>query len=212
MRLTCQGNAQVSFQDLLLLLCGAALTLMEVSLSLSLPLSRASGSWMHKRSHIGGIYFLFSSHTQLESSDNNDMVIPPSCPGVNVEILVDGQPLQEYDEIDECPVAPNTAIKYIEARSEAEFAVKVRIDHDFPFPAGDIEVKTILDQQHTARKILEVRKLFNPVGMLIEGYKARIGYGTDVLYKFRFVALDLGEFHFCALLKVMVFNSAPNFS
>lgn len=66
------------------------------------------------------------------------MVTPPSCPGVIVEILVSGQPLPEYDDIDEGPILPNTVTKYIEAQSDAEFAVRVRFTDDLCYPAGDV--------------------------------------------------------------------------
>jgi hypothetical protein len=45
------------------------------------------------------------------------MVAPRSYPGLNVEILVDDQPLQEHDDMDDDLGDPNTIIKYIEARS-----------------------------------------------------------------------------------------------
>jgi hypothetical protein len=122
------------------------------------------------------------------------MVVPPSCPGLNVEVLVDDQPLHEYDNVDEGPAPPTTVTKYIEARSNAHFAVRVKINHDFPFPAGDLEITTIVDQRHTERILMRASEVFHQSGMVIEGCVSHIGDTTDALYKFRFVALDSGEF------------------
>jgi hypothetical protein len=122
------------------------------------------------------------------------MVVPPSCPGLNVDVLVDDQPLQEYDDVDEGPAPPNTVTKYIEAQSNAYFTLRVKNDHDFPFPAGDLEVTIIVDQLHTRRMLMRASKVFDQSGMAIEGCVSHIGDTTDALYKFRFVALDSGEF------------------
>ena len=122
------------------------------------------------------------------------MVIPPSCPGLNVEILVDGQALQEYDDIDEGPVAPNTITKYIEAISNAYFAVRVKINRDFPFPASDIGLRITLDEKHTTERSIHADKLFKPYGKIVEGRAIHIGDETDALQKFRFIAINFGEF------------------
>jgi hypothetical protein len=133
-------------------------------------------------------------HTHFDEQSNTiDMVTPPSCPGLNVEVIVDGQSLQEYDEIDEGPVAPNTVTKYIEARSNAYFAVRVRINDDFPFPASDLELKAKIDQQHVSRGLIAAKYLFDPRGNFAEGKKVHLSASNDVLHKFRFIALDLGE-------------------
>jgi hypothetical protein len=66
------------------------------------------------------------------------MFVPPFCPKVNVEILVDDQPLKEYDDINQRVSLTNTAIKYMEARPHAHFAVRVRVNEDIIFPTGDM--------------------------------------------------------------------------
>jgi hypothetical protein len=122
------------------------------------------------------------------------MVIPPSCPGLNVEILVDGQPLQEYDDVDKNPVPPNTVTKYIEARSNVNFSIRAKFDAKFPFPAGHVQFKTSLDQQHTQGNLIPAQYLFHPEGTMNEGYFSHTGGETHDLYKYCFVALDLGMF------------------
>ena len=47
-----------------------------------------------------------------------------------------GQPLPEYDDIDEGPILPNTVTNYIEAQSDAEFAVRVRFTDDLCVGCG----------------------------------------------------------------------------
>ncbi|KAH5329958.1 hypothetical protein HBI23_165720 [Parastagonospora nodorum] len=120
------------------------------------------------------------------------MVTPPSCPGLHVEILVNGQPLQEYDDIDESSVPLNTITKYIEARSDVNFAVRARFDEGFLFPAGDIKFETTLDRRYEARCVIKAAKLFQAKGKISEGPTSRIGETTNALYKYRFKALDLG--------------------
>jgi hypothetical protein len=122
------------------------------------------------------------------------MVAPPSCSGLKVEILVDSQPLQEYDDVDAGPLTPNTTTKYIEAQSNAYFATRVTFNYDFLFPADDLPVKTTLDQQHTTIAAISSRDLFNPLGGIIEGPRARIGHETNAMHKFSFVSLDLDKF------------------
>jgi hypothetical protein len=147
------------------------------------------------------------------------MVVPPSCPALNVEILVDDQPLQEYDDVDEGPAPPNTVTKYIEAPSNAYFAIRVRINHDCPFPACDLEVKTIVDQQHIERNLIWAEEFCHATGMTTKGCSSRIGNATDAIYKFRFIAFDLGEF-ICKPLQLlhvldersMMIDSAPKYS
>jgi hypothetical protein len=121
------------------------------------------------------------------------MVAPLSCPGLKVEILVDGQPLQEYDYVDAGSVTSNTTTKYIQAQSNAHFAERVTSNHDFPFPACSASLSITLDQQYTTGALILGRERFDPLGTIVEGLGARIGHDTDALHEFSFVALDLSE-------------------
>jgi hypothetical protein len=138
---------------------------------------------------------LFPTHTDpAKQSDDNNMVVPPSCPGLNVEILVDDQPLEEYDDVDESAAPPNTITKYIEAQSNAYFAVRVKFDHEFLFPASDINYKIFIDQECSSSSLIPADDLFTPSGRIARGRKTPMGDGTNTLQKFRFIPLDLGEF------------------
>jgi hypothetical protein len=141
------------------------------------------------------------SHTQprkhvSDKQSNNNMVALPSCPGLEVNIIVDGQPLEEYDDIDEGSTIPNAVTKYVEAQSEVEFAVRVKVTHDFPFPAGDLEIKATVDQLQPAYGLVHLQQLFHPQGNIVDGINGRIGHKTDAVYKFRFTALDIGRLRF----------------
>lgn len=54
------------------------------------------------------------------------MAVLSTCPGLKVEIIVNGEPLQEFDG-SEGDQAADTKTTYIEATTGAEFAVKYDI-------------------------------------------------------------------------------------
>jgi hypothetical protein len=70
------------------------------------------------------------------------MAVLPICPDLNIEILVNGVPLQEYENDSEEPGPSNTVTKYIEAQSGAEFSIRHISTHN---PLG---------AQHFARRII----------------------------------------------------------
>jgi hypothetical protein len=122
------------------------------------------------------------------------MVVPPTCPGLCIEILVNAQPLKEYDNIEDCPEPPNTVTKYIEAQSAAEFAVRVTIDKNhFLFPVGDIEIDTKLDGESARRQMCNVRSIFSPADKIIDRRRVRLQSGTEAFQKFHFTALEIGK-------------------
>jgi hypothetical protein len=120
------------------------------------------------------------------------MVAPSSCPGVTVEILVDGQPLAEYDDIDAAPASLNTVTEYIEARSDVEFAVRVRFTADFLFPAANMEMRTVIDGVPRERSLLYGNTLSSSSGTTIKGCSVQISPETEAVQNFRFTALDIG--------------------
>lgn len=66
------------------------------------------------------------------------MAIHADCPGLTVEIYVDGKPLEEYKNPEEKDV-PKTATRYVECRSGAEFAIKTNFKAPFtPVDTGII--------------------------------------------------------------------------
>jgi hypothetical protein len=121
------------------------------------------------------------------------MVIPPSCPGVNIEVLVHGHPVQEYDDVDRGPVPPNTVTKYIEAPSDTEFAIRLKVTDAFLFPPSDMELGTSIDRDIVVRSLFRSSNLFSAQGCIVEGRACRIGYVSDALQKFRFTPLHVGR-------------------
>lgn len=59
------------------------------------------------------------------------MAVHPDYPGLEVEVTVDGKPLEEYVSSDETD-DPKTITRYIEAVSGTEFALKLAFGDKFP--------------------------------------------------------------------------------
>lgn len=61
------------------------------------------------------------------------MAILPDCPGIKVEVVVDGTALTEYDDTENGTHLEATAstVKYVEATTGANFLVRVSIDPGF---------------------------------------------------------------------------------
>jgi hypothetical protein len=70
------------------------------------------------------------------------MAVHDDCPGLTVEILVDGKPLEEYayEEEDELP---NTTTRYVECRSGTEFAINTNFKA--PFAPMEMSIRVYLD-------------------------------------------------------------------
>jgi hypothetical protein len=119
------------------------------------------------------------------------MIILPLCPGVHLEVLVHGHPIQEYDDIDQGPVPPNTVTKYIEAPSDTEFAIRLKVTDAFLFPPSDLELRTSIDRDIVVRALIKSSDLFSAQGRIFEGRSCRIGYVSDALQKFRFTPLHV---------------------
>jgi hypothetical protein len=79
------------------------------------------------------------------------MAVHDDCPGLTVEILVDGKPLEEYayEEEDELP---NTTTRYVECRSGTEFAIKTNFKA--PFAPMDILLVIWLDGTRVSSRVL----------------------------------------------------------
>ena len=59
------------------------------------------------------------------------MAVISTCPGIEVEIVVDDSPLEEYDDDDVGDLPSNTLSKYIEAISRAKFEVRYTFTRSF---------------------------------------------------------------------------------
>jgi hypothetical protein len=87
------------------------------------------------------------------------MAIHDDCPGLTVEILVDGKPLEEYvyEEEDELP---KTTTRYVGCRSDSEF--QIRTNFKPPFVPMDIGLRTWLDGTRVSKQLLRKHSLTQP--------------------------------------------------
>lgn len=148
------------------------------------------------------------------------MAILAGVPGLKVEILVNGEPLREYDEDrdeDDEPSEPNTITKYVEVVSGAEFQIKYTFKRPFPSQKA-VDVDFHFDSL-TDGVVVNQTILFNPSGHWYVGPESRIG-GRTQIQKLSFSDLEIGEsgyqINLCQLgnrlTAILVEGSAKNHS
>jgi hypothetical protein len=86
------------------------------------------------------------------------MAVHPDHPGLTVEFVVDGSVVEEYD--DNQPITPNTVTRYVEAVSDATFAIKFRLTSPFPITYG-VVIEVRLDGQKVFSSIIRKDKSGN---------------------------------------------------
>jgi hypothetical protein len=65
------------------------------------------------------------------------MTISPDYPGLSAEVIVDGQPLKEYENNDTTVERePYTVVRYVRVNSNARFGVRVTIPTDLKCKHG----------------------------------------------------------------------------
>ncbi|KAF2004868.1 hypothetical protein P154DRAFT_518926 [Amniculicola lignicola CBS 123094] len=104
------------------------------------------------------------------------MAIIPDQPSLQVEVLVNGTPLQEYDD-DEVEASPTSVTKYIEAKSGAEFAIRWTFTP--PFPKNTVMLDIFLDGKWM-RGVFANQKNFHgiaPYSYMITGAVHEVGKG-----------------------------------
>lgn len=121
------------------------------------------------------------------------MAILHTCPNLEVEIVVDGIALQEYDddeeeEAEEEQRSAHTVTKYVEVRSDSEFAIRTKISG--PLPAPKFSKGVFLDE-------VQVRSTFYKWytfddQLLQEGRPSQVGEQA-VCQKFRFRNMAIGR-------------------
>ncbi|KAH3917425.1 hypothetical protein HBI56_118040 [Parastagonospora nodorum] len=116
------------------------------------------------------------------------MAISNETPGLRAEILVDGQPLPEYED-DEAEL--NTVTRYIEASSNKEFVLRWEFGHPFPERYG-VEMRVSIDGAAYRVKIKEANELYRPGGHT----KTGVGHKKNhqcFRRNYRFTALNIVE-------------------
>jgi hypothetical protein len=114
------------------------------------------------------------------------MAIFPDVPGLQAEIVVDGEPLPEYDDDDDNDADSGTITKYVEALSDKEFALKYTFNMETPIGYG-VEAKIDVDGKKC--------HVGSPLGHRPH-YRYGPGYLNDGKYfrqHYRFTALEIGE-------------------
>lgn len=84
------------------------------------------------------------------------MAILPDCPGLKVEVLVNGEALKEFGD-DETP-PPKTIVRYIEAVSDAQFGIQYECTPPFPSTYG-VKARLQLDGGAASKRIHESKGL-----------------------------------------------------
>lgn len=115
------------------------------------------------------------------------MAVLHSCPGLEVEVLVDGQPLPEY--ADEEASTAEGVTNYVPAQSGAEFSLRTKFIAPFPFKYG-VKVTISVDGVRQ-RYLYESHKMFSSAGLIDYGVSFKEG---DTWYRrnYCFTALDIG--------------------
>jgi hypothetical protein len=127
------------------------------------------------------------------------MAIHTDYPGLKVEIVVNGQPLPEYDDETNTPDS-NVVTKYVEAESGAEFSINYSFDKTFP-TSHDVNVRCSLDGRQVRKPRVGRTKLLCERGQKITGLRVQEGKSWG-LKKFRFSDLVVGKFITCFLQDV----------
>ncbi|KAF1358361.1 hypothetical protein EJ07DRAFT_156962 [Lizonia empirigonia] len=120
------------------------------------------------------------------------MAILSTCPGLTVEILINGVPLQEYegDEADEELESPDMVKKYIEAQSGIDFAVSFTPTR--PLPAQIFSVTTYLDGIKVRSTLIRPQD-FSIGRRYVETGRKSVIRSQTVLQKYQFSDLAIVE-------------------
>ncbi|OBT76398.1 hypothetical protein VF21_03624 [Pseudogymnoascus sp. 05NY08] len=129
------------------------------------------------------------------------MAILEAVPGVDVSILINGQLIEEHidaDEEVEGPLAPKTVVRYIEAISDAEFAVKASVLPAFrenKQAVDDLVFHVKVDGKWAAGIIWQsaVGNIHSPWNSNIEGFYCDDATGRSTVNPFKFSDVEIVE-------------------
>jgi hypothetical protein len=117
------------------------------------------------------------------------MVISNDYPGLTAEVIVDGYPLQEYDNDEDDK--PSTITKYIEASSGKDFALRFRFSPPFSIQYG-VEIGVSIDGERARLLTYQPKSLYKPEGHWKMGVSCQRN-GEWFRQNYRFTALNIGE-------------------
>ncbi|RDI85421.1 hypothetical protein Vi05172_g4764 [Venturia inaequalis] len=119
------------------------------------------------------------------------MAILTSFPGLEVDIVVNGNALREYDthkDSDEPTEKSDSAIKYVEAQPGQEFAIRVRANRQFRYRQHDLTYRVYSDGEFQGSGTICKENYIRGTMSTREGVKRSVA-GRIVLRKFQFSTL-----------------------
>lgn len=124
------------------------------------------------------------------------MAILDGVPGLEDQILVDGQPLVEYNDEDDSGIDSGlkTVSKFVEATSEKQFSIKYMIDRTFPYRTQNILIEVFVDGRRLRGKLPSIEKVMRGTTAIIDAHK----FATSNQWferKFRFSKLSISEWN-----------------
>jgi len=90
------------------------------------------------------------------------MAILDAVPGLNVQVLIRGQPLTEYDDDEEdhnTEESWKSTTKYVEAVSDQGFTIRYTFDRTFAYKGTDLAVQAYMDGTHMIDHIKRTAEL-----------------------------------------------------
>jgi hypothetical protein len=130
------------------------------------------------------------------------MAILRDQPGLKVEILVDGVPLQEYDYENE-EIMPSVVTKYIEAKSGDNFTIRYTVLPQFHIKHA-LVVQSYLDGKSMAKRVFSEERIRKYANRTVTGVREAIA-GKYYERKFCFSQLNTGQLY-------SLMNQAQNLS
>lgn len=130
------------------------------------------------------------------------MAILEALPGVVVSISINGQSVKEYEDAGEevgGPSEPKTVVKFIEAISDAEFAIKASVLPAFRENRQtiyDLAFQLNIDGNWAAGCCWQesIEGVYSPWNTQIEGFHRKDATGRSTLNHFKFADVEIGRF------------------
>ncbi|THX82003.1 hypothetical protein D6D04_03752 [Aureobasidium pullulans] len=114
------------------------------------------------------------------------MAILDSLPGIEITVVVDGEDLHEYQDTD-MEDEENTVTKYVEAVTDANFAIKIKGSRELEYKGEYLSLKVLVDGLCIEKPLIgRERTRKGSYTRLVEGLNVRAGY----MRKLRFNTLE----------------------
>jgi hypothetical protein len=120
----------------------------------------------------------------------NIMAVLSDVPGLQVEILVQGQPLNEYRDR-AAKTSGRTVERYVEAQSGKQFEIRYIFEEQFP---TDRPISTIvtIDGKAVDEPLIRPHEILDPSGHISYGSILKSDSGCEVR-KYQFLSIDISK-------------------